>query len=386
MMKKVLYVGGFELPDKNAAAHRVIGNAKVFKELGYEVKLIGLTNGIVKIGPFHSSGFQSFEEVYPKSNKGWLKFLIDISFVKRMILNEKPEIVILYNYPAMKLFRLMRLCRKMNIKVYADITEWYVSEGISLRDQIKKIDIKWRMNYLHFKLDGLIVISNYLKSYYEKSVRNIIVVPPLIDCQDNKWDIIRDQSKIQDEIVRFVYSGSPGSGGKDRLDIVIDNLKKVSEKFGKTIRFDIIGINLEDYLRNFNQDNFDHPFVIFHGRLDHNDAIKIVNDSNFTVFFRDNYIVNNAGFPTKFVESITLGTLVVTNSTSDLPNYYEKYGESLGVLIEDLDNLSIESGLIEALKFSKTKMNLIKESHVNRQIFDYRNYIYQFGSFIRNTI
>lgn len=385
-MKKVLYVGGFELPDKNAAAHRVIGNAKVFKELGYEVKLIGLTNGIVKIGPFHSSGFQSFEEVYPKSNKGWLKFLIDISFVKRMILNEKPEIVILYNYPAMKLFRLMRLCRKMNIKVYADITEWYVSEGISLRDQIKKIDIKWRMNYLHFKLDGLIVISNYLKSYYEKSVRNIIVVPPLIDCQDNKWDIIRDQSKIQDEIVRFVYSGSPGSGGKDRLDIVIDNLKKVSEKFGKTIRFDIIGINLEDYLRNFNQDNFDHPFVIFHGRLDHNDAIKIVNDSNFTVFFRDNYIVNNAGFPTKFVESITLGTLVVTNSTSDLPNYYEKYGESLGVLIEDLDNLSIESGLIEALKFSKTKMNLIKESHVNRQIFDYRNYIYQFGSFIRNTI
>lgn len=385
-MKKVLYVGGFELPDKNAAAHRVIGNAKVFKELGYEVKLIGLTNGIVKIGPFHSSGFESFEEVYPKSNKDWLKFLIDISFVKRMILNEKPEIVILYNYPAMKLFRLMRLCRKMNIKVYADITEWYVSEGSSLRDQIKKIDIKWRMKYLHFKLDGLIVISNYLKSYYEKSVRNIIVVPPLIDCQDNKWDIIRDQSKIQDEIVRFVYSGSPGSGGKDRLDIVIDNLKKVSEKFGKTIRFDIIGINLEDYSRNFNQDNFDHPFVTFHGRLDHNDAIKIVNDSNFTVFFRDNYIVNNAGFPTKFVESITLGTLVVTNSTSDLPNYYEKYGENLGVLIEDLDNLSIESGLINALKFSKTKMNLIKESHVNRQIFDYRNYIDQFGSFIRNTI
>ena len=94
-MKKVLYVGGFELPDKNAAAHRVIGNAKVFKELGYEVKLNGLTDGIVKLGPFHSSGFESFEEVYPKSNKDWLKFLIDISFVKRMILNEKPEIVII---------------------------------------------------------------------------------------------------------------------------------------------------------------------------------------------------------------------------------------------------------------------------------------------------
>ena len=38
----VLYVGGFELPDKNAAAHRVINNAKILRELGYRVIFCGV--------------------------------------------------------------------------------------------------------------------------------------------------------------------------------------------------------------------------------------------------------------------------------------------------------------------------------------------------------
>ena len=33
----VIYVGNFEMPDKNAAAHRVLNNAKIFKELEYRV-------------------------------------------------------------------------------------------------------------------------------------------------------------------------------------------------------------------------------------------------------------------------------------------------------------------------------------------------------------
>ena len=35
--KKILYIGGFELPDKNAAAQRVVGNSYILKNLGYEI-------------------------------------------------------------------------------------------------------------------------------------------------------------------------------------------------------------------------------------------------------------------------------------------------------------------------------------------------------------
>ena len=34
---KILYVGGFQLPDKNAAAQRVVNIAKALRDLGHEV-------------------------------------------------------------------------------------------------------------------------------------------------------------------------------------------------------------------------------------------------------------------------------------------------------------------------------------------------------------
>ena len=37
LRKTILYIGGFELPDKNAAAHRVVANGKALRELGYSV-------------------------------------------------------------------------------------------------------------------------------------------------------------------------------------------------------------------------------------------------------------------------------------------------------------------------------------------------------------
>ena len=39
----IIYMGNFELPDKNAAAHRVMNNGKIFKDLGYRVAYLGVT-------------------------------------------------------------------------------------------------------------------------------------------------------------------------------------------------------------------------------------------------------------------------------------------------------------------------------------------------------
>ena len=42
----ILYVGGFELPDKNAAAHRVLSNGKILRDLGYKVVFIDVDKRI----------------------------------------------------------------------------------------------------------------------------------------------------------------------------------------------------------------------------------------------------------------------------------------------------------------------------------------------------
>ena len=39
----IIYMGNFALPDKNAAAHRVMINGKIFKDLGYRVAYLGVT-------------------------------------------------------------------------------------------------------------------------------------------------------------------------------------------------------------------------------------------------------------------------------------------------------------------------------------------------------
>ena len=41
---KVLYIGGFELPDKNAAAQRVLSVGKALREIGYKVFYLGITH------------------------------------------------------------------------------------------------------------------------------------------------------------------------------------------------------------------------------------------------------------------------------------------------------------------------------------------------------
>ncbi|NUT90382.1 hypothetical protein HNO91_28520, partial [Pseudomonas corrugata] len=73
----IIYLGGFELPDKNAAAHRVVANAKIFCELGYKVCFIGISNVVSdkKIKKEVFFGFDSWSIPYPQNRIDWLKYI-----------------------------------------------------------------------------------------------------------------------------------------------------------------------------------------------------------------------------------------------------------------------------------------------------------------------
>ena len=46
-----------------------------------------------------------------------------------------------------------------------------------------------------------------------------------------------------------------------------------------------------------------------------------VHDADFSLLIRESLRFANAGFPTKFVESMSVGTPVIANKTSDLATY-----------------------------------------------------------------
>lgn len=58
---KILYVGGFQLPDKNAAAQRVVNIAKALRDLGHEVIFLHNVKDVKKAVWKIYYGFRCYE-------------------------------------------------------------------------------------------------------------------------------------------------------------------------------------------------------------------------------------------------------------------------------------------------------------------------------------
>lgn len=360
--RTLLYIGGFELPDKNAAAHRVIGIGKALRDIGFNVVFLGTSKSQlsdVKIMDTKTEyfGFECFSYAYPNGTKEWIRQISGISIFTSFIeqLGNITDIC-LYNFPAIAQERMVNYCHKHGIKCYGDITEWYIADKSDfLRSKIKTFDSEYRMRFVNKKLDGLIVISRYLQKYYAN--RRIIYIPPLIDIDDNKW---RNDYKKSDDVLRLVYAGDPGN--KDKIDILISALKHVKREY----ILDIFGITRKEYLKKRHEDS---SFILcaknirFHGRQPHLDILRYLKKANYSCFFRERDKVSSAGFPTKFVEAISCGTPVITNRTSNFSDYVSKNTNAF--VVNDLDITSISKAL-EKVPYS---INVLCDT------FDYRKYI-----------
>lgn len=372
----IIYVGGFELPDKNAAAHRVISNGKIFKKLGYNVVFIGTD----KLKKYDSNflndmkiyqGFDSYSVAYPLKTYQWLSYLTSIKHIEYIL--EKyndTKMIVAYNYPAVQLARLIKFTRQNNIKLISDCTEWYntIGENIIFR-LIKGTDSFLRMRVLQKWVDGVIAISKYLDEYYY-SFTETIRIPPLVDLDEKKWEL--KNREIDDKVITFIYSGSPGKN-KDKLNIIINEFHKINDKY--SFKFIITGISKNDYLSCYpttQQQVLDMgDKIIFLGRVSHLESLELLKSSDYSIFIRESNRTNIAGFPTKFVESISCGTTVITNAVGDVSDYACEYKE----LVILTDNLEAE---LTKIFTHDGKMNIKR----NINIFDHNNYIDAYCEFL----
>ena len=376
--KKILYVGGFELPDKNAAAHRVLGNAKALREIGYEVVFLDVNrniNGECLSRPHDTEGFITYSQRHANSFAGLLKYCCNPLHVEEILQkHDNWHAIIAYNYPALALWKLKTICRKRGLKIYGDCTEWHNLVSLSPKFLFIQIDMFFRMRFVQKHLDGMIVISHYLENYYKKYTKTL-VLPPLVDIQDPKWSRrnIKPHSGIQ-----LVYFGSPGTH-KDMLGEIISAVQQVS----MDVRLQIVGLTKEQYLDTFPKDKnlvnemTSNGQLHFCGRLSHKDTLEVVKNSDYSIFYRHRTRTNMAGFPTKFVESISCGVPVITTDTSDLLRYTK---DGKNALILPIDSFHKE-------------LILLMESMQNRQVFppiveidsfDYRRYNEFINQFIGN--
>lgn len=362
----IVYIGGFELPDKNAAAHRVLSNAKLFRLIGYKVVFIDIdkdlefnnnideTKNTVEgfdrwsIGKFRTSAQSAFS---------LLKYRYVIKIIKKY---KDVKFLIAYNFPAYALYKLKRVCEKSEIQCMADVTEWYSSRSKSLLYRLTKgTDTFLRMKFIHKRLDGLIVISKFLEKYYSDYTKTLYL-PPLTDLNEKKWETVDLLAKENGKIY-FVYAGSP-SAEKESLDLIVDSILQLSHKY--KINLKIIGLEKQAFCKIYQyQKKIDDKVVGFLGRKTHSECIEYVKAADFNFVIRPKNRVTEAGFPTKFAESISAGTPVIATDCSDLKFFIEQ-GKN-GYLI---DTEHLNDNLEKIINIGSIKP-------IQNNIFDYHNYM-----------
>ena len=378
----IIYLGGFELPDKNAAAHRVVANGKILEELGYKVVYVELNKSKdrnkAKMLKLVSETSTVVSIPYPESKLEWAKYLMSINTIKKIIKNnEKVKAVIAYNYPSNLLNKLIQFCKKNNIKIISDVTEWYEDSRI-----FKKIDTTLRMSILNKRVDGLICISSYLRKYYMEDTQTILL-PPLLDLQDYKWEKGKEHNR--GDRINLIYSGNPGKH-KDKLNVIIKELLALQTT--KSIKFRILGISREQYLC-FYPEHIEllskanaNIKIEFMGRLPHQETLEYIKKADFQIFLREDKRVNNAGFPTKFGESMACGTPVITTNTSDLNDYLIE-GKN-GYFVNYYDGNSLTKTLNRVIGLEKDEIISMKSYCLKITDFDFRKYIKDFNVFLES--
>ena len=376
---RILYIGGFDLPNRNAAAQRVLANAKLFRDLGHDVDLVGLSANNGGDRAFDFEGFMCINLPYPKSAKDWWDYLFSINQYKRFYKSD-TRLVIAYNHPAVAMKKLYKYNKNYGVKTVSDCTEWYEPHGGRLFKIIKGWDVNQRMYKVHPKLDGIITISKYLDDFYVERGAKTLMLPPLVDKQEQKWQNVIEPD---DECIRLLYAGSP-AGTKDRIDIVINALAKIAST-GKSFQLNVIGITenqyREIYLRGEQKDL--PSFVCFKGRMPHEDVIRQLQQADFQIFLRENHLANKAGFPTKFAETISAGTIVLTNASSNLKDYMIEGVNSYELDITDEESL-FES-LLKPLSLTKSEIREQKRN-IDSATFDYRKYVDKTNIFMNSIL
>lgn len=376
----ILYIGFYELPDKDAAANRVINNGKIFRDIGYNVSFIDEkrygVNLNVLLNKCIIDEMTVWSTLRPNTFINYLKKMTSITNIKKVVRQyDKIDLIIAYNYPSIALLRLKLFCNMNNIKLISDCTEWYSGNEYNFpKNLLSAMDSTFRMRIVNKMLDGIICISDYLKNYYKEC--NTIKIPPLIDASDKIWN----QKNFDWDVnkLNLIYAGNPGKNKENILPIIQSIHKSINKS---SIVFRIVGITKSQFLELYPDKvkliNDLKDSLIFYGRISHTETAKMISSSDYMVFIREKNRVTMAGFSTKFVEAVTCGTAVITTDTSDLKNIINK--NKCGNIVNNEKELNdFLNSDFEILK--------IKAKFENRFLFDYKNYMIDLHDWINDLI
>lgn len=390
----IIYIGGFNLNDTDAATNMVLANSRLFQKIGFKVVLIG-QDQYLKYGTDilttkkNIGGFDIWAVSFPSTIIEQINQLTTTSSYFKVMENyDDIRYVICYNFPSIAFKKIIQYCKRKDICIISNSSEWYGKAGVSLiYDLIKNIDTYYRMRVLNNKVDALIVCSKYLYNFYREKL--VLILPAF-----SSRNVIKTWKK-RNSVPKIIYGGVPfrlnvrikdKGTMKDRLDVTIRYLFDVYKE-GIKFQFDIYGLSKEEYLIALPEDKLIVEAlgnsVKFHGRISSEELAERISEADFSIFIRDVNRVTMAGFPTKFTESINLGTPVITTKTSDLEEYLIE-GEN-GFFLEMEDKLAVQK-LKYILKMESFERHEIKLRCMQFNGLDYHKWVTKTDAFFEKAV
>ena len=315
----VLYVGGFCLPDKNAAANRVTANGKILEAIGYKTVYLGLASQGESFEGLRAveGDERMLESAAPVGSADWIRQVCSTEHI-RMTAERCGDVaaVILYNRPCAAIAACRRALKPMGIKVICDFTEWTDhTEGTALKRLVKKADEKLVRFTPPLLADGIIAVSGMMERRYSGK-KPCVLIPPLMDCDSEPWAGNRGEPFGK---FTFCFAGVP-DGQKDSLDAVVTAFSSIGEDNASLV---IVGLDKPTFAALYPQsaEAAEDPDIHFEGRLPHSDTVRLLKRCDCAFFLKVSDTRNNAGFPTRFAEAYTSGLPIVTTAVSDVEKY-----------------------------------------------------------------
>lgn len=369
---RVAYVGPFAYSSSQANSLRVAGIARSLALQGVEV-LIGSAERELSPAYAHSSfpgiSVSCLDEFarddWPKWRRVYRGFDMGARTAQWIAsLSPAPDAVILYGTPYGYLRRLLPLLRKLGIPLVLDVVEWYERSHMpGGKYGPFALANEHSMRALAKRAEGVMAISRFLENYFRGFGMPVMRVPPLFPTPDQKRP---EQFRTMDGRTHFVYAGTPGA--KDEMSLVLAAFLAASEN-GVPVFLHLVGLDdsyVDSGLKHHGTaegiEKFKAAYKAY-GRVQNEVSRSIVSKCDFSILLRPDLQYSRAGFPSKVGESLSLGTPMMANISSNLDEVLTDGANAL--IVPALSSEAVLRQIERAAELSDSEISVIKQAAFN---------------------
>jgi glycosyltransferase involved in cell wall biosynthesis len=388
---QIIFIGEFLFPEGDAAAIRTLSLARICRDLGFKVTVIG--KGQVRSEDYHSEldGYYIEGIHYATMNPervSWVQRLRHpISRIRQFVsaleaLNLVGTRAVIINAcdSARHVPFVDAFCRRKSIPLIGDVCEWYDPRQMNY-GRLNPIYAVFCLVFHYFlpRFRNLIVVSKLLEGHFKGQGRNVIRIAAPVD--PSKIPCINHTPR--DRLV-LLYAGSPGR--KDLLREMLVALASLAPDERSRIEFRLLGPTKQELSKLLGTSagllNLLGDTVKPLGRVPRYQVLDALQEAHFTVLLRPDKRYANAGFPGKVPESLAAGVPVLLNFTSDLEEYL---GDGTAVLpVHGCSPLEVAKAIRRALELTPAELlDLRRCARLKaEQYFDYRLYLHSFTRYL----